>query len=138
MLARSHDVHAEKRVALPEPHPDDAARVPPHGTKNLVTCREANTHSLRRRKENIVIRRHQTCTDHLVVFGEIDRDNPALPIRVVIAQACFLHLAAAGGEHQVVGCVVPGNGQNGRDGLLGPECQQVGHVLALRIPARVG
>ncbi len=87
MLAWLHDVHAEKRVALTEPHPDDSACVPTHGTQVLVACREADAHSLRRREEDVVFGRHQACTDHFVVFGEIDRNDPALPIRVVVAES---------------------------------------------------
>ena len=74
----------------------------------------------------------------LFLTAELDRDDAALAVGVVLGQAGLLDQSAAGGEHQVGRDAVVADVEDLRDLLVGLERQQVRDVLALGIAAGLG
>ncbi len=77
----------------------------------------------------------QAGADELVALAQVDRDEAAGAVGVVVGQARLLDQARAGGEDEVVGLRVVADGEHLGDLLARLEGEQVGHVLALAVAA---
>ncbi len=137
------DVHGEELVVLAELHAGDARGGTSQGPHGLVARREADRLALARDEDEVVGRVDEARRDELVrvavgVLAQVDRDDTAAAVRVVLGQPGLLHGPAAGREHEVVRDVVVAHVEDLRDLLPGLEGQEVGDVLALRVTAALG
>src|SRR5699024_1532909 len=131
------DVHRQQLVVALELHTGDASGDPAQRSDRLVIGSEADRHALARDHQQVIIGADDPGRDELVglplVLAQVDGDDTAGAIRVVFAQAGLLHHTGAGGEDEELRFLVVADGQHLRDRLAGLECEQVRHVLTLRI-----
>ena len=74
----------------------------------------------------------------VLVLAQVDGDDAAGAVGVVLAQARLLHQTAAGGQDQEVGLVIVLKLHDLGDLLTRLEGQEVGHVLTLGVAAASG
>src|ERR1700712_1118249 len=130
-----NDRRVEQVVVFSELHTDYTRGRTAHRAQRLVRRCEANRHALLRHEKNIRIFLDQEGRDELVVFAQIDSNDAARAVGVVLAQSRLLQQALAGGQHQVGRRLVVTNIENLSDLLIGGEREQVGHVLTLGVAA---
>lgn len=73
-----------------------------------------------------------------VVFAEVDGDEAAAAVGVVVGECGFFDDSSLGGEDEVGLGVVVAEGEDGDDVFVGEEFEEVGDVLAFGVSAGVG
>src|SRR5680860_245349 len=94
-------------VAVAELHADHTTGGTPHRTKRVVVRGEPDRLALDRHEQQVVGGRGHADPDQLVAVAQVDRDEAAGAVGVVLREPRLLHQPIAGREHQVgVGHVV--------------------------------
>ena len=81
---------------------------------------------------------HQLVGPAVLVLAQVDRDDAAGPVRVVLRQPGLLDQTALRGQHQVLDRRVVADVQHLGDLLARLEREQVGHVLTLGVTTALG
>ena len=95
------DVHGEQLVAAAELHADHTLSGTSHGTQCGVIGVETHGLTLARHEQQVVVGAAEDGRDDLVALAQVDRDDAAAAVGVVLGQPGLLDHAAAGGQHEV-------------------------------------
>src|SRR5699024_6636571 len=142
----AHHVHGQQPVVVAELHAGHAAGGATGGAQGAVVGGHPHGLAVAGDQQDLVVAVDRPGGDHTVRVGavgavdvtQVDGDDATGAARVEGRHGGLLHQPGLGREHRVLRVLVAVDREHRGDVLIGLEGHQVRHVLALRVPRRLG